>query len=120
MSKQRLRLSTMFVLLALLPGISRADSFSNGISGINSIGLLLPNNQPLNGSGVRIGQVEDARPPKQGIDSLGVYNAATTPTEVYRRDMLLDAGDSDDYLSVHALQVAGVMISNAADDTNSN
>lgn len=100
-----------FALSILAAGVASGSSITIGPVGINSAGL------GLTGDGIFIGQVEPGRPGRPVDDSI-FYNSTVRPLSVYRRDM--DPANEFDELSVHAVEVAGVMISTDNTDDNSN
>lgn len=97
------------IIVALSAAIAYASNDSIGPNGINSAGLTNAVGAPLDGSGVRIGQVEQLRPGQPGFDFLSNSNSTITPSGIYRINgpatANADIGDG------HALRVAGVMIS---------
>jgi subtilisin family serine protease len=85
-----------------------ADGPSTAATGINSQGL------GLDGTGIRIGQVEPNRPGRAADppgDAAANTHPNVNPTEVFVRDM---APVTDANIDAHATQVAGVMISTHA------
>ncbi|HZZ28116.1 MAG TPA: S8 family serine peptidase [Pirellulales bacterium] len=83
---------------------------TNGPDGISSTGLTGFNtNQPLTGSGIKIGQVEVARPAVPNFDS----NASSSikPTAVFVQTGPPTANATPPEDDEHAEEVAGIMIS---------
>jgi hypothetical protein len=84
---------------------------SNGLVGIRSLGLMTASNQPLDGSGASIGQVEETRPGKRtpvGPDNSGNSNGNITPEGVFLKNGVAVPNMNIDS---HAEYVAGIMIS---------
>lgn len=78
------------VLFCTLSGVVNASTVTIGENGINSVGLSLPNGNPLNGSGIAIGQVEGFRPGDptmpNGADfdtMANLFNTNVDPQEVF-------------------------------------
>jgi subtilisin family serine protease len=72
------------------------------------VGLKLPDGNPLTGAGINIGQVEEGRLPKSGLDSADSLNSQVDPVEVYLRN--IEISDPNANLSEHATRVAGTMV----------
>ncbi|BBO34566.1 S8 family serine peptidase [Lacipirellula parvula] len=107
----KFHLSFALTASVILAQVASASTDSTGPNGINSTGLLGANNQPLTGAGVKIGQVEDSRPAKSGVDSAGYINSSVSPAAVFKLDG--SPVPDEDILGQngHATQVASVMIS---------
>jgi hypothetical protein len=119
------RIWTTLVTLSCIPSLTSASLISTGPNGIDSrsVEMRLPNGTtPLTGSGVNIGQVEVLRPgwPVQsaGPDDTAHSSQFVQPTEVVIGDGTA-ALEPDEDISVHATQVAGVMISKDTADSSS-
>jgi hypothetical protein len=64
-----------------------SSAAERGTTGINSSVLL------LTGDGIGIGQVEEGRPGKAGVDVPGNLHILVEPADVFRRNLLPDIGD---------------------------
>jgi hypothetical protein len=104
------------IIVAIGNATTSASLNTIGPNGINSAGLTLFNGMPLDGDGVRVGQVEDIRPGITGFDNAGNSNSSVVPTNVYigaGGSLTMNANIGDG----HATRVASVIIS--TDDTDS-
>jgi subtilisin family serine protease len=89
--------------------------FLAAVTGVN--GINVPVNLGLTGAGVKIGQVENGRPGKSGVDDANHINSAINPTKVFVQDRQPNLGgttnEAVDLIANgedHAESVAGVMI----------
>lgn len=97
--------------LILNPVYASIESLGPG--GINSLGLQLPNGNPLTGNGFSIGQVETQRPGKTTIDDGSNSNSFIAPADVFVFDHA-PLPNLDIKVGInpgHAQAVASVMIS---------
>jgi hypothetical protein len=92
---------------------TRASQDSIGPNGIESDGLLNAVGNPLTGSGMSIGMVEQGRVGIAGTDSSANLNSTLDPEAVFRQELSPNTADVLD----HSTQVAGVMISTDATAT---
>jgi subtilisin family serine protease len=100
----------LVIVFSSLPAVAYPSADTIGSNGILSSGL------GLDGSGVKIGQVENLRPGKLPLDSGSHTDSTISPAQVYFRDQQETTQDADtssgpDY---HAEWVAGAMISSDA------
>ncbi len=82
-----------------------------GSDWLDEIGINLKN-LPLAGDGAIIGQLEEGRPGKTGIDHVDTINEFVQPVAIFHQDagyIALTATSGD---NLHAVGVAGVMIAN--------
>jgi hypothetical protein len=108
------------VILLFLPIHIFASTTTTSDKGINSSSLTLPSDSPgspLQGLGVKIGQVEGDRPAINGTDATA--NLDVNPTAVTLLDGQGITADMD-LGNGHAERVAGVMISTDFTDSNAN
>jgi hypothetical protein len=108
MRKQSLNWLVIFGLI-MMTRVIQASQDTIGPNGINSKGLTTADGQPLNGSGVAIGQVEITRPGLRGFDTNANSNSTITPAAVFLRDG--NAVPNNDIVNDHAERVAGIMVS---------
>lgn len=110
------QLALVTLLLTILSTSAYSSQDSIGPNGINSSGLA------LDGDGVGIGQVENARPGSQIFDTaIGaetLYNTAVTPTDVFFRHTdnvtFTATPNAGGEVGLHAIEMASVMISTDA------
>ncbi|MAT70331.1 MAG: hypothetical protein CMJ58_12500 [Planctomycetaceae bacterium] len=116
---KHLTLVVAWTLYCIVPS-ARASLDTLGPNGINATGLTLPDVglTPLTGDGITVGQIEDSRPGKFGFDANANANQFVDPTVVY--DQYGDPPDVDTHVSDHATEVASVIVSTDATDSNSN
>lgn len=95
------------IAFLMLQASASASTVSIGGAGIDSLGLLGPNNELLDGSGIGIGQVEPGRPVDQQIDGIGA-NLTYDPAGVWVQQGVPGVGQEVDS---HAAFVASVMLS---------
>jgi hypothetical protein len=115
----------ILLLSILVCGIGQASQDSIGPFGINSLGLLGVDGQPLTGNGILIGQIEFERPGDADVgDSLDHRNTTVNPAAVYERTSPNPPPNPPEPDSnprnldgSHAEWVAGVMISTDASST---
>jgi hypothetical protein len=125
------RYFSLAAVCALCANSVWASQDTIGPNGINSKGLIAPDGQPLDGTGVKIGQVEETRPGDPFGDPLKVDDAASSnntvnPAAVYYRqtatnynatpNSLRNAMNPSGEIDIHAEGVAGIMISSATDN----
>ncbi len=105
-------LSIVVTVVFLVVSLAKASTDTNGANGINSTGLTV-NGQPLNGSGVSIGQVESYRAGKKNDPDTTEYNDHVTPFKVFDNVGLVpdSLGPPGGDNGIHAETVASVMIS---------
>jgi len=100
----------VFVWAFLLGATTNASLDTIGINGINSAGLALINGQPLNGAGVRVGQVEESRPGHPDVDNAMNSNSLIKPSVM----VLQNGGGITPNMNLgihHSTRVAGILIS---------
>jgi len=104
-------LATLFATTAM------GDTITIGPNGINSAGLLDFDGMPLTGTGVVIGQVEEARPGDAEVgDDLAHRNTTTNPADVFIQDNPGNPPPNTADIHEHSQEVAGVMISTDVTD----
>ena len=105
-------LSIVVTVVFLVVSLAKASTDTNGANGINATGLTV-NGQPLNGSGVSIGQVESYRAGKKNDPDTTEYNDHVTPFKVFDNVGLVpdSLGPPGGDNGIHAETVASVMIS---------
>ena len=102
----------LFVVLALTASTAFGSGSTIGTGGINS------KSTGLDGTGIQIGQAEDARSGKAMYDDAGHSASNTIPTKVYIGTTTSESSaNSYGDITEHATLVAGIMIGNTAAGT---
>jgi hypothetical protein len=100
-------------LLFVSVTIAQASTDTIGPHGINSAGLLTVPGEPLDGSGITIGQIEPGRPGKQNDPDTVAYNNFVNPLKVFDESGIVskDILGPDAGSGLHAEWMASIMIS---------